>query len=158
MKRKGIAVGLILLGITNLSYSSSNNHNYYLPSNGRGYITFKNMTGEKIKLVEQKCLNTEGLHNQTILSAGQSITKTITSNDRYFATWEGLDDGMMYKSGWTSPKSSHNSATGYGASGLHSYSRTGYPDFIFNIGEEDQADWNNGDEYTGATVDYGDCS
>ena len=122
-------------------------------------LTITNGTKEKVQCKHILCQDIDGMDVGDTLEAGATKTYTVSTNDRVFCDWVGMETGDVFKMGMTCPKSSHNSAAGYGNSGLQTYSRTGTPvSFTFNLGHKCLADWDNGDEYTGAEPTYGDCS
>lgn len=105
------------------------------------------------------CQNIENLNVGTQLKPGDSGHYTVSTNDRVYCLWQGLVSGTEYQLAMTCPKSSHNSAAGYGSAGLQTYSRTGTPvSFTFEVGTKDLADWDNGNSYEGNAPTFGDCS
>lgn len=129
------------------------------PLSNRITVYIKNMSDEVIQCKHILCGDIQGLDVGDKLNPSQVMVYHATSNDRIFSDWSGLESGDVYKIAMTCPKSSHNSAAGYGNGGLQHYSRTGTPvTFRFNLGNKDLADWDNGDEYHGEAPEYGDCS
>lgn len=124
-------------------------------------LNIKNTVNPDESIVCRKilCQNIDGLDVGTVLAAGETGKYTASTNDRVFCMWEGLISGTEYQMAMTCPKSSSNSAAGYGSAGLQKYSRSGTPaNFTFHVGTKDLADWDNGDSYEGNAPDFGDCS
>ena len=122
-------------------------------------LYIKNMSEEVVQCKHILCNDIKGLDVGDKLNPGSTGRYTIDTNDRVFTDWASLESGDVYKLAMTCPKSSHNSACGYGSSGLQHYERTGTPvTFYFHLGNKDLADWNNGDKFVGDSAKYGDCS
>ena len=149
----------------------------------RAKVIILNKTGVTQTLLGTECVpfylyndNTKSyveLDTYTI-GIGEEVTTYVKSNDRAFMNWVHMSSGThkvnkTYKIAVTCPMSSPNSATGYGTSGLQSYSKTGSPvTFRFHLGTKDKADWGaenstelsrwTKDHNKGEAVKYGDCS
>ena len=124
-------------------------------------LAVTNSVNPKESIVCRKilCQNIDGLDVGTVLASGATGKYTASTNDRIFSEWEGLVSGTKYQMAMTCPKSSTNSAAGYGSAGLQTYEKHGTPvSFTFNVGTKDKADWGHGDEYEGDAPDFGDCS
>ena len=128
----------------------------------RIYATFENTAGEDLLCIDTCGGDIDGIKALkgaqspgTILKKGKTLTATIATNDRVFAAFRGLTTGKIYKMAMTCPKSSSNSATGYGTAGLQKYDPHGTPvRFTFKVGEKDQADWSHSKKYKGDFPDY----
>ncbi|TXL13469.1 hypothetical protein BMR04_14310, partial [Methylococcaceae bacterium HT3] len=121
-------------------------------------LNIQNTTKERIKCAHIVCKDIDTLDVGNIIEPGEKKTFYASTNDRVFCDFRGMESGTEYRLAMTCPHSSHNSACGYGSSGLQHYTRTDLAVFTFNIGTKDLADWNHGDEYEGDEIDYGDCS
>lgn len=126
----------------------------------RVQLLIKNNTGTTVTCTDIACEGFDDLNVGDTLENGGQKTYTSSSNDRIFCTFEQVAPGKgAWQLGVTCPKSSHNSAQGSFDAGLQTYERTGTPvTFTYDFGNPNQADWNNGDKDTGASVPYGDCS
>jgi hypothetical protein len=118
-----------------------------------------NKSNEAIICRKILCQDIGGLDVGDQLTVGGGGSYQISTNDRVFCSWQGMISGTEYQLAMICPKSSSNSAAGYGSAGLQEYSGSGTPVTItFHIGNKDLADWDNGDKYTGCAPDFGDCS
>ena len=153
---------------------SNNGYSY------RAKVIIVNKTGETQTLIGTECVpfylyddNTKNYSELSTYTLGinEKLTTYVKSNDRAFMEWMHIKSGThkikdTYKIAVTCPKSSTNSATGYGKSGLQPYSMFGSPvTFRFHLGTNDKADWKDENStvwsrgnYKGDTVKYGDCS
>lgn len=121
-------------------------------------LRITNKTNERIKCAHILCKDIDTLDVGTVIEPNASDMYHATTSDRVFCEFTGLESGTSYKLAMTCPKSSRNSACGYGSAGLQHYERGGTPvTFTFNIGTKDLADWENGDVYDGEEVTYKDC-
>jgi len=126
---------------------------------GRINLKIKNKTDESIVCRKILCSDIRGLDVGDQLSINDEKSYTVDTNDKVFCLWEGMITSTQYQLAMTCPKSSRNSAAGYGSAGLQFYSRGGTPaNFTFHIGKKDMADWDNGDEYKGNAPEFGICS
>ncbi|AYQ56842.1 hypothetical protein MS2017_1140 [Bathymodiolus thermophilus thioautotrophic gill symbiont] len=143
----------------------------YLYKRGLDMESNTNITRVKVKIINNthrdevvictnvRCEKLSGLKAGDKIQPGKTIECVSSSNDRIFFEFRGEDSGDAFMMGCTCPKSSHNSACGYGNSGLQCYSRTGTPvSFEFHLGSPDLADWNNGCEYKAEHPAYAKCS
>ena len=116
-----------------------------------------NTTKERLRCGQILCKDFDTLQVGEIVEPGATKTYYAKTNDRVFCDFVGMESGTLYRLAMTCPRSSSNSACGYGSAGLQPYTRTGYAEFKFDIGHKDLADWNHGNSYEGDTVEYGDC-
>ncbi|OIR25733.1 hypothetical protein [Bathymodiolus thermophilus thioautotrophic gill symbiont] len=124
-------------------------------------ITIVNTTKEKeiVRCTDIRCSGVSGLEVGDLIQSGDKISVTSTSNNRIFFEFEGAQTKYLFQIGCTCPKSSNNSACGYGNSGLQCYQDTGTPvSFVFHLGKTNKADWDNKCQLDGSCPDYGACS
>ena len=119
-----------------------------------------NNTGSDVVCADTHCESFDNLEEGTVIKNGTTGTFSSSTNDRIFATFVMEVGAGGWEMGMTCPKSSSNSAYGTAKAGLQPYSRSGTPcTFTYVLGEENQADWDNGDSYTRSKgLRYGDCS
>ncbi len=129
------------------------------PNDARIHLEILNSSTEAIICRNILCQSVDGLNIGWTVQPQQSGAFSSRTNDRVFVLFQGLTSGTEYQLAMTCPKSSPNSAAGYGSGGLQTYDRSGTPvTFRFCIGSNDMADWGHGDEYTGDSPDFGNCS
>jgi len=124
-------------------------------------ITIVNTTKEKedVRCTDICCSSISGLEVGDVIQAGDKINITSGTNNRIFFKFIAEQTKDVFQIGCTCPKSSQNSACGYGNSGLQCYSRSGTPvSFTFHLGKTNKADWDNGCDLDGDCPRYGDCS
>lgn len=103
------------------------------------------------------CEKFDDLSVGTVIPAKGSGTYTSPTSDRIFVTWESPTGGY-WRMGMTVPKSSSNSACGYGNEGLQHYNDDVPCKFIYDLGQPNQASWDNPTGPGDGNPSYGDCS
>ncbi len=127
-----------------------------------GYFRIKcvihNTTLEKVICTNIVCEKFDNLEINDQIDSGHILTIFTATNNRIFCSFRGAETLTEYKLAMTCPKSSGNNACGYGNAGLHPYNSHKLLLLRFDLGQKDQADWDNDFSYKGAEVPFGDCS
>lgn len=125
----------------------------------RVILNLVNNTNGDVTCTDISCETWNNLEVGQVVKSGSSISFNADTNDRLFLTWKNKEAGAVFYMAMTCPKSSTNSACGYDTlSGLQTYKKHGTPaTFTFNLGEINNADWDNGDSNHNINVSYGSC-
>lgn len=127
-------------------------------------VTIHNPYDKKVRcsLSNSVCPNGQwdDMDEGTEIEKNSSRTFTSSSNNRLFCEWTNDEYGAIFEMAMTCPIGSSNSACGISKnSGLQTYQESGTPaQFIYILGNPNQADWQSGSQNDGNTIPFGQCS